>query len=91
LNVDHVYKVTYSTNDGLSWTTVVVSDTNDFTIPLTIKGNINIRIRLQDITDNSDGPATLALSFITNPITITTYLVGENANGSTTVQGEIFM
>ena len=91
LNVDHVYKVTYSTNDGLSWTTVVISDTNDFTIPLTIKGNINIRIRLQDITDNSDGPATLALSFITNPITITTYLVGENANGSATVQGEIFM
>ncbi len=91
LNTEHTYKVTYSGNGGLSWTTIIVSDTNDFVIPLTIEGNINIRIRLQDVTDNSNGPATLVLSFITNPITITTYLIGENANGSSTVKGEIFM
>lgn len=91
LNTDHAYKVSYSTNDGTSWTTITVSDTNDFIIPLTIQGNINVQVRLQDITDNSAGPAKLILGFITNPITITPYLIGENANGQATVSGEIFM
>ncbi len=91
LNTEHAYKVSYSSNDGISWSTIAISDDNTFTIPLNITGNINIRVRLQDITDNSNGPAALALSFITTPITITTYLVGENAGGSQTIAGEIFM
>ena len=91
LNTEHAYKVSYSSNDGISWSTIAISDDNTFTIPLNITGNINIRVRLQDITDNSNGPAALALSFITTPITITTYLVGENVGGSQTIAGEIFM
>lgn len=91
LNKDHVYKVSYSVNGGLSWTSVSISENNDFIIPLNITSNINTRIRLQDVTDNSLGPATLILNFITKPISITTYLIGENANGLATVSGEIFM
>ena len=91
LSVDHVYKVSYSTNDGTSWSYITISETNDFNIPLTIQGNINIQVRLQDITDNSVGPAKLILGFITNPITITPYLVGKNANGTSTISEEIFM
>ncbi len=91
LNIEHAYKVSYSSNDGISWSTIAISDDNTFTIPLNITGNINIRVRLQDITDNSNGPAALALSFITTPITINTYLVGENDGGSLTIAGEIFM
>lgn len=91
LNIEHSYKVSYSTNAGVSWSSVSVSNDNDFTIPLAINKNMEIRIRLKDITDNSEGPATIVLSFITNPVTIVSYLKGYTDNGEGAVQDEIFM
>lgn len=91
LNIEHTYKVSYSTNAGVSWSSITVSSDNDFTIPLAITKNMEIRIRLKDTTDNSDGPATIILSFITNPVTVVSYLKGYTDNGEGAVQDEIFM
>lgn len=90
LNTEHKYKITYTTNN-VNWVTVTPDDDNTFVIPLSIVGNIAFKVKLQDITDNAEGPATIAVDFITNPITINTYLQGITPNGATIVQDEIFM